>query len=63
MKDLFYWGGLIAGMGIGHLGLAQLGVHNRILQLLAGLALGVGLGYMLERMYTSGQLPRDDYPH
>jgi hypothetical protein len=62
VKDLFYWGGLIAGMGIGTVGMRHLGYGNGWLPLIVGLCLGVALGYTLEKIYTSGQQPPDDYP-
>ncbi|MGE0706999.1 MAG: hypothetical protein AB7N76_02590 [Planctomycetota bacterium] len=58
-KDLFYWGGLIAGWGIGHQLGIKMGVTNRFALLGMGLALGVGLGWLLERIHSGPQSPDD----
>jgi hypothetical protein len=53
-QDAIYYGGLIAGMILGAWLLRELGVTG-IFQLLGGLALGVGLGYTAEQVYSNSQ--------
>ena len=53
-RDLVYYGGLFAGVIITHLLLQSMGVNNRIITLVAGLIVGVGLGWLLEKAFTDG---------
>ncbi len=59
MADLFYYGGMIAGMGLGYKTAERLGFQHQLVKLLAGVALGVLIGFCLERMYTGGLAAED----
>lgn len=61
MADLFYYGGMIAGMGLGYKTAERLGFEHSLVKLLAGVALGVLIGFCLERMYTGGLAAEDPY--
>jgi len=54
-KDLYYYGGLFAGIIIAYVGLTRLGVHNTFVRLVVGLILGVGLGWFLERTFNKAK--------
>lgn len=53
-NDAIYYGSFMAGMIIGTLILRELGVTG-ILQLIGGVALGVGVGYAMESAYDGGR--------
>lgn len=54
MSDLFFWGGFIAGCGIGVTVLRQMGVTNQWVVLGCGLVLGMGVGWLLEKIHQGG---------
>ncbi len=54
IQDAIYYGGLIAGMILGTLILREFHVPG-LGQLLGGLVLGVGLGYVAEQAYSRGR--------
>ena len=59
--DLAYWGGMILGTSITVTAMRQAGLGNGILQLIAGIAVGVGVGFVAERMVrTAGTRPPGD---
>ena len=57
MSDLFWWGGFIGGVCVAVLVVRQLGVTNRWVELIAGLVVGVGLGYTLEKIHSGSKPP------
>lgn len=62
-KDLYYYGAFMGGIIIAFLALGRLGVTNQIVRLIAGLVLGVTLGWATERAYlNSKKKPGDDNP-
>jgi len=50
-KDAVYWAGLMAGVCVGFLAIRSLG-FGQIWQLLGGIAVGVGVGYVAEQMFV-----------
>lgn len=50
VKDLVYYGGLFGGLIVVYLAGRPYGVHPLIL-LVGGIIVGVGVGYVLERLY------------
>jgi hypothetical protein len=48
-KDLYYYGALFGGIIIAYVGLGMLGVTSQLIRVIAGLVLGVGLGYLTEK--------------
>lgn len=50
VNDLVYYGGLFGGLIVVYLAGRPYGVHP-IALLVGGLVVGVGLGYVLERLY------------
>jgi hypothetical protein len=68
VKDLFYYGGLFAGIILVSTTLQPWGIHP-LFRLLLGLGLGVGLGWLLERIYENMVASRrspedlDEPPH
>lgn len=57
LSDLFWWGGMIAGIGISHTVMLKMGVGNRWVLLLGSLACGVALGWLLESIHRGGSAP------
>ena len=53
-RDAIYYGGLIGGMIVGVTLMRALGFGG-IIQLLGGVVVGVGLGYVLEQVYKSSR--------
>lgn len=56
LSELFYWGGLIAGIGISHTIMTKAG-YGGIPVLLVSIACGVGLGWLLETIHKGGSMP------
>ena len=62
IKDVPYYVGLILGLVVGTLALRLMGVSG-IFQLLGGLAVGVGAGWVLDQMFgQAAQRKRADAP-
>ena len=53
-RDLVYYGGLFLGLATTYVLLESLGVTNQFVKLIGGLVVGVGCGWVLEKVYTSG---------
>lgn len=51
-RDLVYYGGLFLGLCTTYVLLESMGVHNQWVKLGGGLAVGVGCGWLLEKVYT-----------
>lgn len=54
-KDLVYYSGLFLGLATTYVLLESMGVSNQIVKLLAGLAVGVGCGWLLEKVYSDNK--------
>lgn len=54
IKDAIYWIGLFLGLIIGAQVMKLLGIGG-ILRFLGALVVGVGLGWLAERVYASGK--------
>ena len=57
VKDLVYYAGLFAGIIVTFKALEPFAIHS-IIRLIAGLVVGVGLGWIAERVYSATQLPK-----
>ncbi len=54
-KDLVYYSGMFLGLAATYVLLESLGVSNQIVKLLGGLTVGVGCGWLLEKLYTDNK--------
>ncbi len=53
-KDAVYTLGLMLGIGGSYLVLKQAGVESHLLRLVLSLVVGIGIGFVSERVYLSG---------
>jgi positive regulator of sigma E activity len=54
IKEAVYYAGLMVGLIIGTFAMRALGA-NGILQILGALVVGVGLGFVAQKLYESGK--------
>ena len=54
-KDLVYYSGLFVGLGVTYTMLPQVGVTNRFVSLVVAVIVGVGCGWLAERIYRAAQ--------
>ena len=62
VSDLFYWAGFALGAGLGYRGAIHLGVSNQWVSMGISLAVGVGIGFLVERIHTGPRLPPMEGP-
>jgi hypothetical protein len=62
VADLVYYAGLFGGIILVYLALQPLGVHP-LVRLVAGLAVGIGLGYLFETAYRRSKSKKDPNEH
>ncbi|MBL4849978.1 MAG: hypothetical protein JKY65_30995 [Planctomycetes bacterium] len=62
VSDLFYWFGFALGAGVGYRGALQLDVSNRWVSMGISLAVGVGVGFLVERLHRGPKQPPMEGP-
>lgn len=54
-KDVVRYGGLFLGLGLTYKGLEMAGFDSHVGRLIAGIVVGLGLGWVAEKAYTSNR--------
>lgn len=61
VKDLVFWIGLFTGLIVTYLVMEAFEIH-RIVRLLVGLVVGLGVGWVLTKAFEFGKVPPDREP-